>query len=125
VNWRELSNAPSPGTHLGNLQDLVDGGVHERVFGEGKDAFSIILFREGELVRAYANRCPHFGIPLNVQPEKFYILSDRKIMCATHCAVFSISDGQCTDGPVKGDHLMIIEIVIVDDGKILIAAPTQ
>jgi nitrite reductase/ring-hydroxylating ferredoxin subunit len=125
VNWRELSNAPTPGTRLGNLRDLPDGGVHEQVFGDGKDAFSIILFREGELVRAYANRCPHYGIPLNVQPGKFYVLAERNIMCATHCAVFSISDGQCTDGPVKGDHLMIIEIVIVDDGKILIAAPTQ
>ncbi len=110
MNWRDLSYAPDTGARLGNVHELPDGGVHEVIFGEGKDAFPIILLREQDQVIAYLNRCPHYSIPLNTEPGKFFILAERQIMCATHCAVFRIQDGHCTDGPVMGDHLTPIDI---------------
>jgi nitrite reductase/ring-hydroxylating ferredoxin subunit len=121
MKWRELVNAPESGAYIGSLQTLPDGGVQEVVFGEGKDAFPVILLREGVKVIAYLNRCPHYSIPLNTVPGKFFILPERQIMCATHCAVFRITDGQCVDGPVRGDQLTAIEIEIDDDGVISVA----
>ena len=121
MNWRELTYAPATGTRLGNLNELPEGGVREVLFGEGKDAFPIILLREQQEVIAYLNRCPHYSIPLNTEPGKFFILPDRQIMCATHCALFRISDGHCIDGPVKGDHLTEIAIDIDAAGELSIA----
>ena len=121
MKWRELVNAPERGTHLGSLHALPDGGVQEVAFGEGKNIFPIILLREGEKVVAYLNRCPHYSIPLNTKPGKFFILPDRQIMCATHCALFRISDGHCIDGPVKGDNLTEIVIDIDPAGELSVA----
>ncbi|NIB40384.1 Rieske 2Fe-2S domain-containing protein [Pseudomaricurvus alkylphenolicus] len=122
MNWREMCFAPAAGTRLANLAELQEGRVREAMFGSGKDAFRLLLMREGDAVRVWLNRCPHFGIPLNNEPNRFVLLPERKIMCAFHCAVFRIDDGHCEDGPVKGDTLTPIEIQIDERGDILIAA---
>ena len=121
MNWQEMPNAPGIGTRLANLNDLVDGGVQEVVFGEGKDAFKIMLMREGEQVQAFLNRCPHYGVPLNPEGNKFYILPERQVMCVIHCSVFRMTDGHCVDGPVKGDTLIKITIDVDEDGEATIA----
>ena len=121
MNWRDMPFAPDTGTSLGHLDQIPDGGISEAQFGEGKDTFKVMLIREGQNVQAYLNRCPHYGVPLNTEPNKFFILSDRQVMCAVHCAVFRMDDGACVDGPVKGDHLTSIDVQVDAAGDIRIA----
>ncbi|MCZ6502537.1 MAG: Rieske (2Fe-2S) protein [Gammaproteobacteria bacterium] len=120
MNWRDECYAPEVGTCLANLDDLHEGRVREAIYGEGKNAFRILLLKEGGQAKAYWNRCPHFGVPLNTEPGKFIMLPKGQVMCAIHCSVFNLADGQCVDGPVKGDHLTKIALEVDEKGEICI-----
>lgn len=93
------------GAVLCRFEALPEGRPHEARLGQGDAAGSVILFRQGETVCAYRNRCPHFQIPLNARPEVFLSPGEGLIMCAFHSAVFRIADGLCVDGPCKGARL--------------------
>ena len=108
TDWRVLPFAPPSGTRLCAVAEVSAGRGKEIVFGEGKDAFRIVLFRMGERVLAYHNCCPHFSLPLNYEPELFHILSDEVLMCAHHTAMFHLEDGECFDGPCLGARLTAI-----------------
>jgi nitrite reductase/ring-hydroxylating ferredoxin subunit len=105
TDWRALPFAPAPGTRLCAQSEVPEGRGKELVFGEGKDAFRIVLFRLGERVLAYHNCCPHFSLPLNYEPDLFHVLDGGLLMCAHHTAMFRIADGECFDGPCAGARL--------------------
>ena len=92
-DWRALPYAPAAGTRLCAAGDVSEGQGREVVFGEGKDAFRIVLFRIGPRVLAYHNCCPHFSLPLNYEPDLFHLLDGGVLMCAHHTAMFRIEDG--------------------------------
>jgi nitrite reductase/ring-hydroxylating ferredoxin subunit len=96
---RALPFAPPAGTRLCRPADVADGQGKEIVFGEGKDAFRIVLFRIRERILAYHNCCPHFSLPLNYEPDLFHVLDGGLLMCAHHAAMFRIEGGECFDGP--------------------------
>jgi nitrite reductase/ring-hydroxylating ferredoxin subunit len=66
---------------------------------------------------AYENSCPHLGSPLDWVPDQFLDLEKRHILCATHGALFRISDGHCLAGPCVGKSLKPVPIRI-DRGSI-------
>jgi len=109
-NWRALPHAPAAGTRLCAAGDVGEGQGKEIVFGEGKDAFRIVLFRVGQRVLAYHNCCPHFSLPLNYEPDLFHLLDGGVLMCAHHTAMFRIEDGACIDGPCAGANLTPIAL---------------
>jgi len=55
--------------------------------------------------RAYVNRCPHVGTPLDLWPNEFLSEDARELVCATHGARFEPATGRCTAGPCAGDAL--------------------
>lgn len=116
-DWRDLPGAPPPGTQLCEMSDVPDGGAHEVQFGEGKDAFGVLLLRRGEQVWAYRNRCPHYSIPLNFEPQLFHVFDGEVLMCAHHTAMFHIDDGRCFDGPCLGAQLEALPLQ--RDGSLL------
>lgn len=122
MEWWDLPNAPENGEYLGKLSELSEGGIHEVIFGEGKEAFRIIMMKQDNGVKAYLNRCPHFGVAMNTQQNTFLLLPEHRLMCAIHCAVFQMSDGLCVDGPVKGDHLNAIDTIVDTKGNIVVTA---
>lgn len=63
--------------------------------------------KEGE-VFVYRNRCPHRGVPLEWQADKFLDPSASLIQCARHGALFLIESGECVAGPCEGDSLQVI-----------------
>lgn len=88
------------------LEDIPDGG--SRGFAlRGADGRELGVFavRRGETVRAYVNRCPHRGTPLDWRPHDFLDREGRHIVCATHGAVFRVEDGVCIAGPCPGEQL--------------------
>ncbi len=121
--WRSRPNAPAAGTVLSAVDEVpADNGL-ERVFGEGPEAFRVVLFRVGDGVRAYVNECPHVHIPYHFSPDVFCvheIEGRRDLMCAHHAAMFHLDDGQCYDGPCKGERLEAVDIA-VDGGTVRIA----
>jgi nitrite reductase/ring-hydroxylating ferredoxin subunit len=56
-------------------------------------------------IHAYQNRCPHVGTPLDLWENEFLSEDGRRIVCATHGAIFDPPTGRCTAGPCAGDSL--------------------
>ena len=109
-DWRTLPCAPAPGTRLCAAADVPDGQGKEIVFGEGKDAFRVVVLRLGERLFAFHNCCAHFSIPLNYEPDRFHVFDGDLLMCAHHTAIYRIVDGVCIDGPCVGATLTAIPV---------------
>jgi nitrite reductase/ring-hydroxylating ferredoxin subunit len=109
-DWRSLPHAPPVGTRLCDVGEVPDGGAREVQFGEGKNAFGVLLIRRGEQVWAYRNCCPHYSIPLNYEPQLFHTVDGEILMCAHHTAMFRVDDGYCYDGPCLGAHLQALPL---------------
>lgn len=80
---------------------LAEG--HSRAFSvAGVSLFGVR--RQGK-VHLYRNRCPHRGIPLNWEADRFLDDSASLIHCAHHGALFVIDSGECVAGPCEGEWL--------------------
>ena len=79
----------------------------------------LFLVRRGEILRAYRNRCPHTGAPMEWMPDQFLNLDGDLIQCGMHAALFQIHDGRCIAGPCNGRSLQALPIV-VRDGMVLL-----
>jgi nitrite reductase/ring-hydroxylating ferredoxin subunit len=66
---------------------------------------SLLAVRKQGQVYLYENRCPHRGVPLEWQPDRFLDASGSLIQCATHGALFLIDSGECVAGPCAGQSL--------------------
>jgi len=95
------------------VADIPDGGA-VRVVREGlapgdeSEPANIIIVRDGDELHAYANICPHFGIPLDVGRG---IKTFRKhVLCVNHYAAFRFADGACVEGPCLGASLRPVAI---------------
>ncbi|RRV04235.1 Rieske (2Fe-2S) protein [Pseudomonas sp. v388] len=64
----------------------------------------LAIRREGR-VFVYKNRCPHRGVPLEWEADRFLDSSASLIRCATHGALFLIENGECVAGPCEGQTL--------------------
>lgn len=65
---------------------------------------SLIVIRTGDTVQVFANHCPHQGRRLDYAPDRF-LTKDTTLVCAAHGAVFSMADGECVQGPCRGESL--------------------
>lgn len=69
---------------------------------------SIFAVRRDEEVFVYENSCPHLGINLEWQEDRFLDSEQRLIQCSTHGALFLIESGECLAGPCLGDRLTVL-----------------
>lgn len=120
MKWNAQPNAPLPGTHLGAIDDIDDGGVRTLALGKMPPFFQLILLRSGLRVFGYLNRCAHFGVPLASQPHPLLFESNKFIQCNVHYARFDWESGLCIAGDCEGDYLEKLPIDVVD-GQIFIA----
>lgn len=104
--------------HLTDLPESEPVAVDATLDGEAE---SLILFREGDAVRAWRNICPHAGRPLDWSPGKFLRSKDGLLVCAVHGASFELGKGECVAGPCRGQSLSAVG-VSVKDGAILLGA---
>jgi len=97
------------------VSDLPDGEAKGFTLSRDGRQTRIVVVRQGDVLRAYLNRCPHEGTPLDWTPGRF--LSPRKeyLVCQIHGALFEIEDGFCVDGPCAGDSLVPLEISVHED----------
>ena len=69
--------------------------------------------RTGGQLRAYVNRCPHAGHPLDLIPGRFLTADGTLILCASHGALFEKSTGLCVAGPCAGRTLSPVALEVV------------
>ena len=75
----------------------------------------MFVVRNGSMIRAYVNACPHTGAPLNWSINDFTSEDGKLIICSTHGALFEMKDGYCSFGPCKGDYLEKVPLEIHGD----------
>lgn len=111
---------PAPGTVLCPAPDIVEGDARGFDFGEGVNRFSLFLLRKEGTLRAYVNRCPHIGTPLDWPDNRFFTSDGAYLICHTHGAQFQPEDGLCIRGPCIGKKLTPVPIIQID-GEIRLA----
>ena len=90
--------------------------------GTGSTAsFKLLVLREGNTVRAFANRCAHFGVPLAAQPSQLIQVPLRSITCNVHYAKYRWEDGGCESGECDGESLVPVPITVNAQGQVFIA----
>lgn len=97
------------------LADIPDPGTREFAIGEGDWPLRGFIVRHQGRVRAYLNRCPHAGYPLNWGTNNFFApeTNHSLLICTAHGALFTPDTGECVAGPCSGKSLRTIEIEIV------------
>jgi nitrite reductase/ring-hydroxylating ferredoxin subunit len=83
----------------------------------GEDSYFAVK-KDGEIY-LYRNKCPHLGIELNWQEDKFLDMDGALIQCSTHGALFLIEDGECVSGPCLGERLESMPFDIIEGNIIL------
>jgi nitrite reductase/ring-hydroxylating ferredoxin subunit len=121
-----LPHAPAPGTWIGQREALQDGQVVlHQVFAAGDTAqrnpFRILLLRSGQDIKAYVNRCTHFGVPLAAQQEHLQFVPHVSLSCNVHYARYRWRDGVCDRGECLGESLVPIALAVDAQGAIRIA----
>jgi len=118
--WRTRPRAPMPGTVLGPLDDVAEGGAKEFVFGRGTTVFSMFVVRRGGRVFGYLNICPHYSSPLNCREGEFLSEDRSHIRCSAHFAEYRIEDGFGVAGAGEGCWLDPVPVHI-ENGIIVIS----
>ena len=101
------------------LDAIADGGfaaVDALIDGTPE---SLILHRDGAVVRAWLNICPHAGRRLDWSPGEFLKSRDGLLVCAVHGASFELQGGECVAGPCRGDRLHPVGVE-VRDGRVFL-----
>ncbi len=122
-HWSTLPHAPAPGTPLAQRGDLADGAPTMLALdtGGGPDhPFRLLLLRSGLDVRAFVNRCSHFGVPLAAKQEHLIFKPHTSISCNVHYARFRWADGTCESGECEGEGLVAVPLQIDTSGQICI-----
>ena len=88
--------------------DLKDSGlaVPFDVVYAGQTCRAFAVRFEGQ-VQAYLNRCTHVAMEMDYQPDRFFDLEGRWLMCATHGATYAPDTGECMGGPCRGGLVKI------------------
>ena len=103
-----------PASVLATIELIEDGGFHEVEAVLDGDAESLILHRDGDVVRAWLNVCPHAGRRLDWAPGKFLKSKNGQLVCAVHGATFELQGGECVAGPCRGAWLRAVEVQVRD-----------
>lgn len=75
------------------------------------DGDSVIVQRQGTLLRAWLNVCPHAGRRLDYAPGQF-LRKNELIICAVHGASFDCGSGLCVGGPCRGESLRALPVEV-------------
>lgn len=114
-----LASAPAPSpSRLCRLDDVPEGEAR----GFLHKGQRILVVRREDTLYLYENSCPHRGIPLEWQPDRFLDESGSLLQCATHGALFLIENGECVAGPCAGKHLRPLPWTL-RDGSIWLHIP--
>ncbi|NQE62612.1 Rieske (2Fe-2S) protein [Caulobacter sp. RHG1] len=108
------------GINLGPLDLIADGKARNYVLQIGEARFHGFVVRKGEAVFGYVDRCPHAGLPLAQELDRYLTPDGDLITCSWHGAVFTVEEGDCVGGPCVGAKLSSWPVE-VKDGRVVTA----
>ena len=106
VDTTAFQKAPEDWTDVGSLGDLGEG--HPTSIDAA--GVPVLLVRQGQTVRALADRCTHRGAPLHDGAE----VREGCIVCPWHHSRFSLDDGRVVRGPATRPQ-PVYEVRVVDE----------
>ena len=110
--WRQPQTKSEEAMQLlCNLNDITDGASKGFYLPGGVSLFAV---RHRLQIYLYRNSCPHLGIPLEWVEDRFLSEEGELIQCASHGALFTISDGHCVAGPCAGQALQPLHCEVHD-----------
>ena len=95
--------------------EIADPGSKSFQLNDKGYILDIFVVHKDARFHAFINRCPHTGINLEWQEDRFLDIDHAFIQCATHDALFEIENGRCIHGPCAGESLSVIVIEVVDN----------
>ena len=102
------------------LTELEGAGARGFTIGSGDWPLRGFVVRINSEVRAFVNRCPHAGHPLNLRPHSFLTADGTLILCSSHGALFEKATGLCVAGPCAGRQLQPLPLKI-ESGFVMLA----
>ena len=99
---------------LCNIDEIADPGSRGFEIKHGRKQLSLFAVHRDGVFTAFINRCPHTGVNLEWQEDRFLDLDNHYIQCATHDALFETESGLCIAGPCVGQSLHAVSIDIID-----------
>ncbi|UYB53317.1 Rieske (2Fe-2S) protein [Xanthomonas sp. AM6] len=105
---------------LAQLDQIAPGSLVEVEATLGGEAESLLLYRDGDGVRAWLNVCPHAGRRLDWAPGQFLKSREGHVVCAAHGAAFELQGGSCVSGPCRGQSLLAVPVA-VREGRVVLA----
>lgn len=97
---------------VSGVDSLVHGQARKFGFERDGEAREGFVLRSGAELVAYHNRCPHWGVDLDMGEGRFYSELTDRIFCSSHGALFVPSSGYCDAGPCAGERLERFEVEI-------------
>ena len=113
IEGERLTETP-PGVRLAPLEDIADGSARNFVLQMKAGRFHGFVVRRGDEVYGYRDRCPHAGVPLAQELDRYLTPDGALIACSWHGALFQIEDGRCVGGPCVGARLSSWPTSVVD-----------
>ncbi len=114
MNQGERLTETPPGVRLAALDDIADGTARNFVLQMKAGRFHGFIVRKGDRIFGYRDRCPHMGLPLAQELDRYLTSGGELISCSWHGALFRIEDGACVGGPCSGARLSVWPIGICD-----------
>ena len=99
--------APARRQYVCESGRLTDGGMgfcFKFKQGGSREWPAFIVRYQGQ-VYGYLNQCPHEGLELNWEPDKFFNRTGDALMCSAHGAIYDPKTGGCLGGPCQGRGL--------------------
>ena len=96
---------------MGALAEIPDRTARGYRVDLGKTSRKIIVYRDDDTVRGFADACPHMGVPLPWNADDYLSPDGKYLRCANHGALFDL-DGKCVFGPCKGEALPPIQLEV-------------
>ncbi len=88
-------------SRIGNIEDFTDNNTASiRV-----DRLFLLIFRRGEELFIYENKCPHVLDTLDPHGGSLVSSDGLLISCQRHGAEFLSHTGECVSGPCLGENL--------------------
>ena len=117
MNPGERLTETPPGVRLCTLDDIEDGQARNFVLEMKAGRFHGFVVRRGDRVFGYRDRCPHMGLPLAQELDRYLTSGGELILCSWHGALFDIESGRCVGGPCVGAGLTVWPVA-VENGQI-------
>lgn len=98
---------------------LLDAHGAWRAGAQGARGSALVVATEAG-VRAWANACPHWDLPLDATDGTFWDAASKELVCGAHGARFCPRTGRCVDGPCPGGMLRALDVRVEEDRVVVI-----